>query len=108
MYKPIESNNTYQIIWAKLCKDFPQLFDFKDPKPLSFSISVQLVEKYKEELDYTAISFFLGNWVQEMKYQKAMLKHEYRYDLFGEKTKIEEQHKKNALKYVQNMLKPPE
>ena len=107
MRKPIENNNTYRTIRDRLFIDFPYLFDRDAPKPLAFNIASQLVEQYKKELDYRNIGFFLSHWVQGIKYQKAILKHEYRYDLYGEKTKIEEQHKKSALKHIQDMLKPP-
>ncbi len=98
----------YLNIFKIVAVDFPKLFNPISPIPLSFNIRSQLHYHYAKRVSPECIHTFLSVWTNRIEYHKAILQHNYRFDLADTETKIEDVHKKHALNSVQYMLGPPE
>ncbi len=107
MHKHIKNTIRRDDIFPLLVTDFPKLFNPISPKPLSFSIKEQLDKYYEGELKPEHIHYFLGQWTHKIRYYKAVLAWDYRFDLDGQMFKIEDRHKVDALKHIQQLLAPP-
>lgn len=94
-------------IFFILVTDFPSLFNPISPKPLSFTIRTQLEQHYEGDLDAKHIHYFLREWTHRISYYRSVLEYDYRFDLNEQTSRIEDKHKIDALKTIQQMTVPP-
>ncbi len=107
MHKYTEQTMRLSDIFYILIADFPSLFSPISPKPLSFAIKGQLEQYYQGDLSSKHIHYFLGKWTHRTEYYRSVLVYDYRFDLNGQASEIEDKHKIGALKAIQQMSAPP-
>lgn len=104
--KKIDKRKEAQQLLVRL---WPDVFDFKKPRPLKIGIINDMMESIKDRgipILLRDIKFCLRTYTLRVRYQKCLIKGGYRYDLNGEPCGIvtleQEMMARNTL---QNMMK---
>lgn len=81
---------------------FPDIFNFKKPKPLKVGIHLDLFELCKKKaLPFTEqdIHLSLYFYVENIRYLKALVTYQHRYDLKGNKCELIDKDQRNFAKF---------
>jgi len=86
-----------------ISKAFPLCFNKKNIKPLKIGINLDIemyyLNKKSKPIDSDCLNLFLKKYINNINYQKSILKHKERYDLYGHPVeKIADLHLKHAEK----------
>jgi sRNA-binding protein len=80
-----------------LCNRYPRVFNLQIPHPLKINIVEDLYTQLKDEYSNEEIGKAIGYYTYNVRYHRALLAHEHRYDLEGKVNgKVTPEHKERA------------